>query len=279
MNRKALPMLGLIFATGAVHAESTPVPGPRDQRIRTAVYNADEVYRITGQTGYQLSLEFAPDETFVGLAAGDVEGLSFESQANHVFIKPRATQIATNLTILTNRRHYYLEYRVASRVLYPDGSQSADPVLYALRFTYPDDAERQRLAEAEQRTSAERIDAALAATPVALNTNYLYCGPKTLKPTSVTDDGIRTRFVFAGQTELPAIFTRAADGTESLVNFTVTSEAVLVHRLATSFILRRGTLVACVLNKGFSGAGEPLTSGTVAPGVTRELPIAPDAHR
>jgi len=50
---------------------------------------------------------------------------------------------------------------------------------------------------------------------------------------------------------------------------------VLIHRVAGRFIVRRGQLTGCIVNKGFVGSGDRLPSGTVAPDVTRERK---DAH-
>ena len=75
-----------------------------------AAYDGDEVYKLRGFVGYQIDLEFESGETFVGLGAGDMEGLSFVGQENHLFLKPKAAKVATNLTVLTTRRHYHFDY-------------------------------------------------------------------------------------------------------------------------------------------------------------------------
>jgi len=51
---------------------------------------------------------------------------------NHLFLKPKAAQVATNLTVLTSRRHYQFDYVALSQ------RPAADDlgVIYALRFTY-----------------------------------------------------------------------------------------------------------------------------------------------
>jgi type IV secretion system protein VirB9 len=41
--------------------------------------------------------------------------------------------------------------------------------------------------------------------------------------------------------------------------------------VADRFILRRGKLTGCIVNKGFGGAGLRLDSGTVTPAVERRL--------
>src|SRR3984885_6066343 len=111
-RRLGAPASGLcaLLCLSASLAETVPVKGRIDGRIRTAVYNAEEVYKLRGFVGYQIDLEFEPGETFTGLGAGDLEGLSFVGQDNHLFLKPKAAKVATNLTVLTSRRHYQFDY-------------------------------------------------------------------------------------------------------------------------------------------------------------------------
>src|SRR5271166_7126876 len=122
-----------ILGCGSALGETVPAKGRVDARVRVAAYQDDEVYRLRGFVGYQIDLEFERGESFVGLGAGDIEGLSFVAQDNHLFLKPKAAKIATNLTVLTTRRHYQFDYR--SRSMPPD---SEDPdLIFALRFSYP----------------------------------------------------------------------------------------------------------------------------------------------
>ena len=100
--------------------------------------------------------------------------------------------------------------------------------------------------------------------------DYWYCGNPLLEPVAVSDDGVHTRLRFGPSAELPAIFVRSDDGTESLLNYSMEGRDMVIHRLARHFILRRGKLVGCVTNKGFIGSGERLESGTVSPQVHRQ---------
>jgi type IV secretion system protein VirB9 len=244
-------------------AEILPARGIGDSRIRVAVYKADEVYRLHGFVGFQVDLEFETGEAFVGLAAGDIEGLSFVAQDNHLFIKPKAATVGTNLTVLTTRRHYHFDYTAQVRRPAPGDFD----VVYALRFQYP-------AASASGGASAagERIDERLerASTSRQRNMDYWYCGHEALRPIAAWDDGVHTRLRFGAHVELPAIFVSNEDGGESLLNFSMEEGEVIVHRVALRFILRRGSLLGCVVNRGYVGSGEPLKSGTVAPDVQRE---------
>jgi type IV secretion system protein VirB9 len=248
----AIPVLGLCADAAAVNGEA-------DARIHVTPYSGDRVYRLVGYVGYQIDLEFEPEESFVGLGAGDIEGLSFASQGNHLFLKPKASKVATNLTVLTNRREYHFDYAASSE--HPDPHEP--DVTYVLRFTYP-----RPPAPVDTAAKVERqLDNAAALRPH--NFDYWYCGASALKPVSASDDGVHTRFRFGAHAELPAVFVRNDDGSESLLNFNVDAGDVVVHRVAHRFVLRRGLLRGCVVNKSFTGGGERLDSGTVAPSVER----------
>jgi type IV secretion system protein VirB9 len=246
----------------AAWAETVPAKGTVDARIRTAAYDGNEVYRLHGFVGYQIDLEFEPGETFVGLGAGDLEGLAFVGQENHLFLKPKAPKVATNLTVLTNHRHYQFDYSASTQ------RPGEDDLIYALRFTYvPSNANL--AAEA----AAKKLDAQLesASNNRSRNIDYWYCGERTLRPAAASDDGVHTRLTFAANSDLPAIFVRNEDDSESLLNFSVDAGDVVIHRVAQRLVLRRGKLTGCVINRGFAGGGKRLESGTVAPEVERRV--------
>jgi len=257
----AIGLAAMVCHAGA-WAETAPAKGSVDARIRTAAYDSSEVYRLRGFVGYQIDLEFEPGETFVGLGSGDLEGLAFVGQENHLFLKPKASRVATNLTVLTSRRHYQFDYTASSK------RPGDDELIYALRFTYAPSS-----AKLAAESAAKRLDSQLesASNARTRNIDYWYCGERTLRPTSASDDGVHTRLTFAANSDLPAIFVRNADDSESLLNFSVDAGDVVIHRVAQRFILRRGKLTGCVVNRGFAGGGKRLESGTVAPDVERRV--------
>jgi type IV secretion system protein VirB9 len=239
-------------------AETIPARGSADARIRTAAYDANQVYRIQGYVGYEIDLQFEPGESFVGMGAGDIDALSFVSQDNHLFIKPKAARINTNLTVLTTRRPYQFAYSAASA-----RSDSTDSeIMFVIRFSYPPnngDAIADGINRMLRQSGAERPG----------NSDYWYCGSRSIQPMSATDDGIHTRLRFAAKAEQPAIFVKNDDGSESLLNFSMEGSDVVIHRVVRQLIIRRGRLTGLIVNKGFTGFGERLESGTVSSSVQR----------
>src|SRR5580704_3917126 len=176
-NRVRAPAFALCALLCFMNAsgETVPAKGSVDSRIRIAAYNSDDVYKLRGFVGYQIDLEFESGETFAGIGAGDLEGLSFVGQDNHLFLKPKAAKVATNLTVLTSRREYQFDYTASSQRPAVD-----DPgVIYALRFTYAP-APSPSAAEAAAKRLDSQLENASAKRP--RNIDYWYCGEPALRP-------------------------------------------------------------------------------------------------
>jgi type IV secretion system protein VirB9 len=230
-----------------------------DMRLRNLPYSDDQIFRLHGFAGYQIDLQFEADERFVGLGSGDVEGLAFEAQGNHLFIKPKAINVHTNLTVLTTRRTYHFDYTAGPMRSDTDASE----IVYALRFQYP----KPPPLEASQLAAEATLSS--AATGRERNTDYWYCGRDVLQPLRAWDDGVHTHLQFNPRFELPAVFVRNDDGSESLLNFNIEHNEIVIHRIARQLIVRRGALTGCIINRGFSGTGQALDTGTVSSDIER----------
>jgi type IV secretion system protein VirB9 len=256
-----------LSALASMHAaaELTPARGLVDPRVRVVAYDSEQVIKLHGFVGYQIHFQFAEGETFVNLAAGDNKALDVGYEANHLVLKPLAEKVATNITVLTNRRVYQFDYSASADR--PDSDRQ--DVIYSLRFIYPQDEARKAAEELEQ----QRTNLQLASTDQdphrPRNTNYWGCGAAAIRPESAYDDGVQTRLRFAAHSEFPTLYVKNDDDSESLVNFTVDHDEVVIHRVARSLVLCRGKLVACLQNRSFDGGGQRLESQTLVPGVER----------
>ncbi len=252
-------------ACASTRAESLPQASSADSRIRTATFNPGEVYRLYAHVGYALELIFEEGETGAGQAGGDLEAITFAWHDNRLILKPKAPRVGTNLIIYTNRRAYRFDY--SASLQRPDPER--EPVMYAVQFAYPAAYATPKPTVSD---TASKVAKAFGAggSEREQNFDYWFCGSAALKPTAASDDGVHTRLKFGSRREVPAVFVRNEDGSESLLNFSMEAGDMVIHRVAPKFILRRGALTACLVNKGYAGSGERLPSGTVAAGVDRE---------
>jgi type IV secretion system protein VirB9 len=231
-------MLALTLALGAsapgARAAQTPVPGSLDPRIRSVFYNPDQVVAIHGYFGYQMMIEFAPDERIENVSIGDA--LSWQVTPNHkaslLFLKPIDGETPTNMTVVTDQRRYVFELsaRHAAKTAPSD-------LAYVVRFVYPAPPFVPPPPPPPPPTPPERRNIA-----------YTYAGSRALLPSAVFDDGVDTYFQWPKTTAIPAIFLVGPDGAESIVNFIIRDGFLVVEQVAPKFALRTGKEMTVVIN-------------------------------
>jgi type IV secretion system protein VirB9 len=236
MTIRTLALAAILCASGWNTAATAVTPDPR---IQFVAYDPDAIVRLTGHTGYQMTIEFGDSEKVETVAVGDSIGwqITPNAAANLLFIKPIGISRPTNMTIVTNRRRYTFELISRSGVGAP-----ANTIIYTMRFRYPEVAAPLALIESLPPVSKP---------PNEWNRAYTYDGAPTNVPEEVFDDGNATYFRFAKDTPTPAIFVIATDGGESLVNFAVRGPYVVVEQVSQTLILRQGKAVTRIFNDGF----------------------------
>jgi type IV secretion system protein VirB9 len=231
--RPLAPLACALALLAAPAGAITPHPGAGDPRIHEVLYDPGQVVELHGALGYQLALEFDPAERIENVAIGDSLGwqVTPNRKANLLFLKPMAKRPDTNMSVVTNLRRYNFQLSVR---------RTADRTTpFSVRFLYP-----------------EPVVAVVApppppAPPVDRNHAYSYQGSPKAVPTQLFDDGQATYFAFGRDEDLPAIFAVDPDGGEALVNSHMFAGYIVVDRLASGFVLRRGKDVTRVFNDGW----------------------------
>ena len=244
-----LAALALIAGAQPASAAIIPQPGPGDPRILLAPYDPTEVVELQATLGYQISIEFDPDERIENVAIGDALGwqVTPNHRANLLFLKPMARAPATNMTVVTNLRRYTFELNVRA----PPAHAGDPSVIYGLRFVYPEVAV----------ATAAPVEAPPPKPPQDLNHAYSYEGASTNVPTRIFDDGKATYFQFREGEDYPAIFAVDADGGEALVNSFNRDGYLVIDRVVRGFVLRGAGQVTKIYNDGF----KPSDPGPLSP--------------
>lgn len=227
----------LLAAYRPALAAESPLPGPVDPRIRTVFYNPLQVVTLDGFFGYQMMIEFGPEERIENVSIGD--GLAWQVTPNRraslLFLKPVAKTAGTNMTVVTNLRRYAFELRARKSA----GPRAPD-MAYVVRFTYP-----------AEPVPPPAPPPAPPKPPERKNLAYTYTGSRLSLPALVFDDGQFTYFQWPEAVPTPAIFLASADGSESIVNYGVRDGYVVVEQLAPRFVLRNGKEVTTVINEAW----------------------------
>lgn len=243
----------------STHALVQPRGSKLDPRVQTVTYNKQNVINITAKVGHAVLVQFEEDERLEGdsasLGMGDAEGWNLSVKGNNILFKPMVEQSDTNLIVTTNKRTYVFQLQV---------NNNRTPT-YLLRFHYPDTHAAKQAAELEKQREAENtlVDTISPIHVSVKNKNYWGYGDKDLAPTELFDDGTFTYFVFNNNKDLPVIYRKNPDGTESLVNKHIKNNTVIVQELSKGFVLRLGKSVLGIENRRFNNnAPAPFKTGS-----------------
>jgi type IV secretion system protein VirB9 len=245
------------------------IPLTTDSRIRTLVYNPNEVYEIKFFYGYQSFLEFSEDEEIEMISVGEGFAWRLTPIGRRLFVRPLEISAHTNMIITTNRRTYHFDIRSSDY-----SGKSDEELVYTVRFFYPQVGQtlpippqlsvpnrasevvkpkvvdaKSNYAEAKDDSKPNNIADVFNKTKQE-NYNYSFVGnDKIVTPLKIYDDGEQTMIQFINNNEsIPEINIVDNDGGEQKLNYVIKNGLVIVPAVASQFSFRLNQGIICVFN-------------------------------
>ena len=211
-----------------------------DSRIRVMVYSPNDVFRYTGYYGYQGSIEFEDGETIDTISMGDTVSWQIVPSGKRMFLKPTSPDATTNMTLITNKRLYFFELHAR------EASSINDPgLVFTVKFLYPDSGSS--ILQSGSKSVPQGPD---LSRPEKYNFNYTLSGATSISPIKVFDDGQFTYLEFKDKNApIPAVFDVDKKGNESIVNYQISGNYIVLEMIATKLTLRYGDAITCVFNE------------------------------
>ena len=297
----AAALLALALAPRPAAAVAEPPPGPKDSRVRSLPYDAQQVVRLTSTGLSPLQVIFEAGEKPLTIAGALVVTDPKEAKdwlarpsGNVLILQPLRQMEPSVLFVRTatvdgKERHYALELRTREGNL----ADPADKAAYmVVRFAYkaaPVPPSPEAIAAWRARRDAQAAFAADSAAKLRLAAvqnqgarNYNYDkqddeGCPVLAPAYVFDNGTRTTMVFSPNAVLPQLYIVNQDGKEAIVtainDSTPNGLQVVIPSVHREMRLRRGGKVCALRNNGFDPVGQEPGggSGTISPDVIRQV--------
>lgn len=227
-TRAPLALLAILLSPMAyipAHAEDMGSSSLLDKRIQTAVYNADQVYRLQAAIGRSALIQFPAGETVNDpqglMASGDPTAwqLGVNEAGSQIVIKPITDKDPdTNWIISTNKHTYLIELKLMKK---------AADATYALRFVLP-----------EVPKAIARIDEPVNPCKGLENRTWQVRGSKDIAPAEIWDNGTFTCLRFASNKPRPALYQVLPDGTETVVSTHNEQNVLVAHTVSSIFRLR-----------------------------------------
>ncbi len=281
--------LFLLFASflGCFSAQAqTPIT--TDSRIRTLVYNPNEVFELKFYYNYQSFIEFAEDEEIEMISIGEAFAWRLTPAGKRLFVRPLEIAAHTNMTIITNKRTYHFDIRsdeftgkadedlvYTVRFFYP---QVGQPLPIPPQLTVPNPAAKPVLppptpplatkdptppsppkpttplvnTPMPQISAGEEMPGIVVRNPEGsdINLDYSLAGKSdNIMPLRVYDNGNETNFQFDNDNlVIPTISIVDPSGGETALSYVIRDNYVVVPTVGNQFTLRLGDGLLCVFN-------------------------------
>ncbi len=279
-TRSLLRVAGILAAALFTLPVLAAQPITTDSRIKTLVFNPNEVFVITTHYGYQSNIEFGAKETIDTISVGDRVAWQITPAGRRLFIRAQEENAHTNMTVVTNLHAYQFDLRSSSA----DAVFGSEELTYVVRFFYPDDAAANMaplappllpapavtvtqppptFAPAPTVTTVAPAPSVSAVVPPpsvttpmptgnipapAFNYNYTFSGSSPA-PVKIFDDGKNTYFKFSNGVS-PRISVITAKGETLAVPSHVTNDGLIaVNVVAPRFSLVAGSQLVIVYNE------------------------------
>ncbi|MBU6140724.1 MAG: TrbG/VirB9 family P-type conjugative transfer protein [Proteobacteria bacterium] len=277
---KKISLISLAFYLFLSSLAYAQTPITTDSRIRTLVYNPNEVYELKFYYNYQSFIEFSEDEEIEMISIGEAFAWRLTPAGKRLFIRPLEIAAHTNMTIITNKRTYHFDIRS------DEFSGKADEdLVYTIRFFYPQIGQPLPIppqlsmpnpaAKPILPPPAPPIGASIIKTPTPLvradedlpgivvrnpegleiNLDYSLSGKSdNIMPLKVYDNGSETNFQFPNDNlVIPTISAVDSSGAERSLTYVIRDDYVVVPTVARQFTLRLSDGLLCVFNNKLLG--------------------------
>lgn len=145
MKHLLTALIFLALFSSITSAEEVPHGSELDNRLRTSVYNPDQVYRVAAKIGYASYLQFWEGEKLESYFTGDAGGWDVGSHGSVIAFKPLVKNPTTNFIIITNKGRVY-------NLIFDLKTKATNGHMIGLRFSYPEEErEKQALKKSAQR--------------------------------------------------------------------------------------------------------------------------------
>jgi type IV secretion system protein VirB9 len=208
-------------------------------------YSPDQVYTVRTGLGLATQIELSPSEKILDYSTGFSSGWDLTRRDNVFYVKPKNTDVDTNMMIRTATHSYIFELKVVTTDWRTLDQARRSGVQYKVVFDYP--ADTHFIAESKKTDQAPMLDTELVK---GRNYNFDYDYSRSrrtavwLVPTHVYDDA---RFTYIQLPDLkqfptgnfPSVYMReTAHGEDSIVNTTIEGNTIIVHGTYPYLVVR-----------------------------------------
>lgn len=204
-------------------------------------YGPEQVYKIYCKIGYLTDIKFADGESITYVGGGDTAQWMIDhasvNNTSHLYVKPIANNIATNVIVNTDKGHIY-------QILLSSGSWFNPMVSWSYGN---EDIVKSELKKQEETSYIAKS----GVNPENISFSYKIKADKNVdfKPTAVFNDGRRTYIKFKDVKTLPVLFVKDKDDKLILANYKSTDNTFTVDTVFDEAVLKLDEKEVVIIRK------------------------------
>lgn len=202
-----------------VAAQTMPQPGNDNPRLQTVQWSPGSEYLFTALPMTGLTVLFEPGEQVqqVTLDAPRVFEVRVSAEHDGLLVLPQVVDAVATMLVATDRRDYRVQLQTGTGLM----------AAHLVQFVYGADPVSEPVAVAPDWTE-----------PTGEIWAYRIEGDREVRPATISDDGARTRIVFAPGQALPAVFAIGPSGEEQVVNGYMRDDVYVIDRVWHELVFR-----------------------------------------
>lgn len=214
------PFIALLLVIGApLAAQVFPIPGPETPRIQTAEWRLGEPLVLTALPQTALTVMLEPGERIqrAALSGTPAWQVAVSAESDSFQVTPGVGAVPASLSVQTDRRAYSFLLETG------DGLQAA----YVVRVRFG----------AAQPANGPQV---MGSSQILGNLDWTYRlrGDRSVRPSSIRDNGAKTVIEYAPGQALPAVFAIGPTGEEEVVDGYMRDGLFIIDRVHQELVFR-----------------------------------------
>lgn len=203
-------------------------------------YYKSNTYEVYTKVNFTTALKFNSDEEIVYVGGGDTENWMIDETKGGsdgsaiIFVKPNDENLLTNLTVITNKRTYFIMLHSSKNRRYNPLVEWNYPYEASMKFKRKDS----KVAEYNNEIKSNVKDAK------DLNFGYNWSKKYSFSPEQVYNDGVKTIIILPkALQESPVVYGYSEDGELTLINSRTIDNKIIIDKVVNKLQLVLGKII------------------------------------
>lgn len=215
---RALIATPLLLLASPLLADAHPMPSEDSPRIQTITWENGQRTILTALPETALTVMLEPGDSIQRVTLGNDRDwdVKVSPEFDSLSVTSTGRAAATNLLVETSTRRY--EFLLESEI--------SLLAAYLVKFDY------------SGATKAAAVSASVEWSSSNNRWSYRLRGDRSVRPASISDDGVKTRIIYDPGQPLPAVFAIGASGDEEVVDGHMRNDEFIIDRVHERLVFR-----------------------------------------